>query len=250
MRCIFENYFSSHHHTPSPMHHCDEHHHGDHHHGHGHHHHHHSRTLFNEFVGHKIHQLEQVKGQLHCPELSHAQLQVIRAELALLTASKDHKHSIKHALHAYYHAMNIHHPALRTAISNPYMLFGPVVAHKISHLKLEMCKVKTMLLRKLDSFHQQSLFNEAFRLAFHHVGNLIRDLHCEELTVKRLEHIKAEVETVQEKLHHCKEHFYHLVGGMGKHIDTSVVGMAEGLKMQWHRVTELLAQREREISRA
>jgi len=231
--------------------HTDEAHHGCHTaadcHSAGHHGHHpRSDVLFQELVGRQIHQLEQIKGQLRCPELSHTQLQVIRAELALLTANKDHKHSIKHALHAYYHAMGIAHPVLR----NPYVVFGPKVAYRINQLKLDMCKVKETLLRKLDSHNQQELFNDAFRLAFHHLGNLIRDLHDGDLTVKRLEHIKAEVEILQGKIHQCKEHFYHLVGGMGKHIDTSIVGMAEGVKMQWKRVKELLAQREAEIARA
>jgi len=208
--------------------------------------HHRSDVLFQELVGHKIHQLEQIKGQLRCPELSHTQLQVIRGELALLMANKEHKHSIKHALHAYYHAMGVAHPVLR----NPYVVFGPKVAYRINHLKMEMCKIKEKMLRKLDSCHQQELFNDAFRLAFHHLGNLIRDLHDEDLTVKRLEHIKAEVDMAQHKIHQCKEHFYQLVGGVGQHIDTSIVGMAEGVKMQWKRVRELLAQREADIARA
>jgi len=205
-----------------------------------------SNVVFNELVGHKIHQLEQIKGQLRCPELSHTQLQVIRAELAVLTANKDNKHSIKHALHAFYHAMGIAHPVLR----NPYVVFGPKVAHRINHLKREVCKVKEQLLRKLDSHNQQELFEDAFRLAFHHLGNLVRDLHDCDLTVKRLEHIKAEVEMVQGKIQQCKEHFYHLVGGMGHHIDTSIMGMAEGLKMQWKHVKELVAKREADIARA
>jgi len=212
----------------------------------GHAHPHRSCVLFQEMVGKKIHQLEQVKGQLRCPELTHAQLQVIRAEVALLTAGKDHVHSIKHALHAYYHAMGINHAALR----NPYVVFGPVVAHKIAHLKLEMCKVKERLIRTVDSFNQQDLFTEAFRLAFHHLGTLIRDLGDHDLTVARLEHIKAEVTKVQSIIHQCKDHFYHMIGGIGSHIDPSILGMAEGLKMQWKRVKELVAKHELNIAHA
>jgi hypothetical protein len=55
---------------------------------------------------------------------------------------------------------------------------------------------------------------------------------------------------VQYKIHECKDHFYNHIGGVGKHIDASVVGMAEGLKMQWHKVKEMLHQRELEIARA
>jgi len=202
--------------------------------------------LFNEIVGPKVRQVDQVLGQLHCPELSHTQLQVIRAEVALLMANKHHKHSVKHALHQFYHELGIQHAVLH----NPYMIFGPIVAQKIKHLKLELCKLKSQVVHKFDSMSQQRLFNEAFHLAFSHLGRLLNDLAASDLTVKRLEHIKHEVETVTHKIHECKDHFYNYIGGFGSHVDSSVVGMAEGLKMQWAKLKEMLHQKEMEIARA
>jgi hypothetical protein len=248
-KCLFDGVFGSAHcHAQHHHHHAEagaQHHEGHHHH-HNHHHHYHAIHLFNEIVGPKIRQVEQVLGQLHCPELSHTQIQVIRAEVAILVSNKHHKHSVKHALHHFYHELGVHHAALH----NPYVVFGPIVAQKIKHVKLELCKLKSTLVHRADSMSQQRLFNEAFHLAFSHLARLINDLHASDLTVKRLEHIKHEVEAVHHKIHQCKDHFYNHIGGLGRHIDASVVGMAEGLKMQWHRVKEALHQRELEIVRA
>jgi len=202
--------------------------------------------LFGEIVGPKWVQLERLIGQLHCPELSHAQLMVIRAEVKELCAGKHHKHSIKHALHHFYRELGVHHAALH----NPYVVFGPIVAQKIKHLKLEMHKLQSALLRKHDSMSQQRLFNESFHLAFAHLGRMINDLNSCDLTVKCLERIKHEVGALESRIHECKHHFYGHIGGVGKHIDSSVIGMAEGLKMQWHTLKEKLHQKELEIIRA
>ena len=254
-KCLFDGAFDSMHGHEAHPHHphhadkdCHEQDAGHHHHNHHHNHHHHYRAIhmFNDIVGPKWCQVERVMGQLHCPDLSHAQLQVIRAEVAGLGANKHHKHSVKHALHHFYHELGVHHAALH----NPYIVFGPIIAQKIKHLKLELCRMKTILIHKSDSMSQQRLFNEAFHMAFAHVGGLINDLHSEDLTVKRLEHIKHEVEAAHHKIQQCKHHFYNHVGGFGKHIDASVLGMAKGLKMQWHTVKETLHQKEMEIARA
>ena len=115
---------------------------------------------------------------------------------------------------------------------------------------MEMHKLQSTLLHKHDSMSQQRLFNESFHLAFAHLGRMINDLNSCDLTVKRLEHIKHEVESFEHKIHEFKHHFYGQIGGFGKHIDASVVGMAEGLKMQWHTLKEKLHQKELEIIRA
>lgn len=253
-KCLFEGVFDSvhchadsHHHG----HHADSHHHGHHaghhnHHHHNHHHHHRAFNLFMEIVGPKWRQVEQVMGQLHCPELSHTQLQVIRAEVALLCSNKHHKHSVKHALHHFYHEFGAHHVVMH----NPYVLFGPIVAQKIKHLKLEMCRLKTKLIHKSDSMSQIHLFKESFLLAYDCLGNKMSALHSADLTVKELEHIKHQVEKVSEMISHGKEAFYNCVGGFGKHIDPKIISMAEGLKMQWHALKEMLHHKEMEIARA
>jgi len=252
-KCLFEGVFEGMHcHTGGHHHSIESDCHdgaGSHHHHHHHHiqnNHYHAIHMFNDIVVPKWRQVERVMGQLHCPDISHAQLQVVRVEIAELTANKHHKHSVKHALHHFYHEMGIHHAALQ----NPYLIFGPIVAQKIKHLKLELCTLKSHLIHRCDSMSQQRIFNEAFHIAFDHVGRMINDLNASDLTVKRLEHIKNEVKNVHNKIQQCKTHFYNHIGGFGKHIDSSVVGMAEGLKMQWHRVKEMLHQKEMEIVRA
>ena len=244
-KCLFDGAFDV---SPCHTHHHDDahSHNGGHHHHHDHHHNHRPLNLFMEIVGPKWRQVEQVMGQLHCPELSHTQLQVIRAEVALLCANKHCKHSVKHALHHFYHELGAHHVALH----NPYVLFGPVVALKIKQLKLELCKLKTKLIHKTDSMNQIHLFKESFLLAYDVLGNKISAIHASDLTVKELERIKHQVEKVSETIHHCKEAFYSRVGGFGKHIDPNIIGMAEGLKMQWHTLKEMVRQKEMEINRA
>lgn len=236
-KCLFEGAFDlAHCHTQA-------HHHGD---AHNHKGHHRAVSLFMDIVGPKCRQVEQVMGQLHCPELSHTQLQVIRAEVSLLCSNKHHKHSVKHALHHFYHELGEHHVALH----NPYVLFGPIVAQKINRLKLELCKVKTKLIHKMDSMHQINLFKESFALAYDVLGSKISAIHSSDLTVKEFERIKHQVEKVSETIQHCKEAFYSRVGGFGKHIDPNVIGMAEGLKMKWKTLKEMVNQKEMEINRA
>jgi hypothetical protein len=173
-------------------------------------------------------------------------MQVIRAEVATLCANKHHKHSVKHALHHFYHELGVQHAALH----NPYVVFGPIVAQKIKHLKLELCKMKSKMIHKADSMQQIHLFKESFLLAYDCLGNKMRALHSSDLTVKELERIKHQVEEVSHKIHQCKHHFYNQIGGFGKHIDPSIIGMAEGLKMQWHNLKEMLHRKEMEIARA
>lgn len=247
--CLFGGAFDAAHSQHHGNAHCHEtgHHHGHHgSHHHNHHHHHRAINLFMEIVGPKWRQVERVMGQLHCPELSHTQLQVIRAEVCLLCANKDHKHSVKHALHHFYHEFGAHHVAMH----NPYVQFGPIVARKIMQLKLELCRLKTKTIHKADSMHQIALFKESFLLAYDCLGSKMSALHSADLTVNELEHIKHQVEKVSQVICHSKDAFYSCVGGFGKHIDPSVIAMAEGLKMQWHALKEMLHHKEREIARA
>jgi len=250
-KCLFDGAFGAMHcHTEHAHHnHAEGHGHGHHHHHghhHGHHPDHHAFHLFGEIVGPKYVQLERVIGQLNCPELSHTQLMVVHAEIKELCAGKHNKHSIRHALHHFYRELGVHH----TSSHNPYIVFGPIVAQKIKHLKLEMHKLQSALMHKHDSMNQQKLFTESFHLAFAHLGRMINDLNSCDLTVKRLEHIKHEVESLSHRIHQCTHHFYGHIGGFGKHIDASIVGMAEGLKMQWRMLKEKLHQKEIEIIRA